>query len=81
MSGSRKLGSDPAETYSVIHNTNHRWFYFPEMAADEVPLLKCYDLAAGSRRRFGSHRRSAIPQRPRPRGSIELRTLVFQADG
>src|SRR5580693_700018 len=33
------------ETYSVKFNPGHRWFYFPEMAAYEALLLKCYDSA------------------------------------
>src|SRR5262249_34566372 len=31
------------ETYSVIFDPTHRWFYLPEMEPDEVLLLKCYD--------------------------------------
>ena len=43
------------ETYSVKYNPNHRWFYFPEMTADEALLLKCYDSADDGRTRFGPH--------------------------
>ena len=68
------------ETYSVKHNPNHRWFYFPDMAADEALLLKCYDSATDGRTRFGPHTAFADPTTPPdapPRESIELRTLVF----
>jgi len=41
----------------VKYNPNHRWFYFPEMTADEAVLLKCYDSATDGRTRFGPHHR------------------------
>ena len=68
------------ETYSVKYNPNHRWFYFPEMTADEALLLKCYDSAADGRTRFGPHTAfidQTAPADAPPRESIELRTLVF----
>ena len=34
------------ETYSVVHNPNHRWYYWSKMTPDEVLLLKCYDSAS-----------------------------------
>jgi hypothetical protein len=68
------------ETYSVKYNPAHRWFYVPEMRADEALLLKCYDSAADGRTRFGPHTAFVDPTTPAdapPRESIELRTLVF----
>ena len=68
------------ETYSVKYNPNHRWFYFPQMTADEALLLKCYDSAADGRTRFGPHTAFIDPTAPAdapPRESIELRALVF----
>jgi hypothetical protein len=68
------------ETYSVKYNPNHRWFYFPEMTADEALLLKCYDSAADGRTRFGPHTAFVDPTTPPdtpPRESIEIRALVF----
>ena len=68
------------ETYSVKYNPNHRWFYFPEMTADEAVLLKCYNSATDGRTRFGPHTAFTDPTTPAdaaPRESIELRTLVF----
>jgi len=68
------------ETYSVKYNPNHRWFYFPEMTADEALLLKCYDSTADGRTRFGPHTAFIDPTAPAdapPRESIELRALVF----
>jgi hypothetical protein len=68
------------ETYSVKFNQDHRWFYFPEMTADEALLLKCYDSATDGRARFAPHTAFVDPTTPAdapPRESIELRTLVF----
>jgi hypothetical protein len=68
------------ETYSVKYNPNHRWFYIPQMTADEALLLKCYDSATDGRTRFGPHTAFIDPTTPAgspPRESIELRTLVF----
>jgi hypothetical protein len=68
------------ETYSVKYNPNHRWFYFPQMTADEALLLKCYDSADDGRTRFGPHTAFTDPTTPvdaAPRESIELRALVF----
>jgi hypothetical protein len=68
------------ETYSVKYNPNHRWFYFPEMSADEALLLKCYDSADDGRTRFGPHTAFVDPTTPAdaaPRESIEIRALVF----
>ena len=68
------------ETYSVKYNANHRWFYFPEMTADEALLLKCYDSATDGRTRFAPHTAFIDPTTPpdaAPRESIEVRTLVF----
>jgi hypothetical protein len=68
------------ETYSVTYNPAHRWFYAPEMGADEVLLLKCCDTMTDGRARFMPHTSFADPTTPPdapPRESIELRTLVF----
>jgi len=68
------------ETYGVTFNPAHRWFYVPEMKADEALLLKCYDSATDGRARFAPHTAFEDPTAPAdvlPRESIELRTLVF----
>ena len=70
------------ETYSVTFDPEHRWFYVPEMRADEVLLLKCYDSKTDGRARFAPHTAFTDPTTPAdapPRESIELRTLVFHA--
>jgi hypothetical protein len=72
------------ETYSVTFDPEHRWFYVPDMRADEVLLLKCYDSKTDGRARFAPHTAFTDPTTPAdapPRESIELRTLVFHAGG
>lgn len=68
------------ETYSVTYNPAHRWYYVPEMRADEALLLKCCDSKTDGRARFMPHTAFTDPTTPPdafPRESIELRTLVF----
>jgi hypothetical protein len=68
------------ETYQVRYNPAHRWFYVPEMEADEALLLKCYDSLTDGRARFAPHSAFTDPTTPPdapPRESIEIRTLVF----
>jgi len=70
------------ETYSVTFDAEHRWYYVPEMRADEVLLLKCYDSETDGRARFAPHTAFEDPTTPPgapPRESIELRTLVFHS--
>jgi hypothetical protein len=68
------------EIQSLRFDADHRWLYFPNMQANEVMLLKCYDSADDGRARFTAH--SAFedptgPAKPMPRESIEVRTLAF----
>src|SRR5215510_9610656 len=69
---------------SVTLDPDHRWFYVPEMRADELLLLKCYDTKTDGRARFAPHTAFTDPTTPvdaPPRESIELRTLVFHVGG
>jgi hypothetical protein len=71
------------ETYSVTYNPAHRWFYVPEMAADEALLIKCYDSKTDGRARFAPHSAFTDPSTPMCaalRESIELRALVFHRE-
>jgi hypothetical protein len=68
------------ETYQVLYNPAHRWFYVPEMRTDEALLLKCFDTATDGTARFAPHTAFVDPTTPAdapPRHSIEVRTLVF----
>ncbi|MGH7779102.1 MAG: CmcJ/NvfI family oxidoreductase [Candidatus Binataceae bacterium] len=67
------------EVYSVAYNPKHRWYYFPQMAREEVMLLKCYDSRTDVAR-FSAHSAFDDPTSaadPVPRESIEVRTLAF----
>lgn len=71
------------ETYAVKYNPDHRWFYVPEMQADEALLLKCFDSETDGRARFMPHTAFEDPTAPSnilPRESIEIRTLVFHPE-
>lgn len=46
----------------VIFSAAHRWFYAPEMRADEAPLMKCYD--SDQRARFVPHTAFIDPTTP-----------------
>lgn len=68
------------ETYQVSYNPAHRWFFVPEMGANEALLIKCFDSNTDGRARFTPHSALADPTMPvnAPlRESIEVRTLVF----
>lgn len=68
------------ENFSFLHSPRHRWYYVPDMLADEALLLKCYDTAGDGRCPFTAHSAFDHPHVPpgtRPRESIEIRTLAF----
>jgi hypothetical protein len=70
------------ETYSLIFDPAHRWFYVPEMTVEDVLFLKCYDSETDGRARFTPHSAFLDPTTPTdaaPRESIELRSLVFHS--
>lgn len=68
------------ETYAVTYNPHHRWFYFPEMRADEALFIKCFDSARDGRARISVHTAfddpRTAPDAP-PRESIEVRSFAF----
>ena len=69
------------EVYSLHFNEAHRWYYFPNMQADEALLLKCFDSAL-DRARFTAHTAfedETSPSDAPARESIEVRTLAFFA--
>ena len=68
------------EIYYGAYNHAHRWYYFPDMAADEAVLVKCYNSARDGRTRFSLHAAFVDPTVPAdapPRESIEVRTFAF----
>jgi hypothetical protein len=67
------------EIYMVAHRPGQRWFYFPRMTREEVVLIKCYD-SDPARAKLSAHTAfndPTAPQPPRPRESIEVRTIAF----
>lgn len=71
-----RIGEIQMATYSP----NHRWFYFPFMAPDEVLLFKTYDSADDGRARFTIHTSFDDPTTPANvpvRQSIETRCFAF----
>jgi hypothetical protein len=68
------------ETYALVFNPRHRWYYFPNMTPDEYLLLKIFDSAGDGVARLTAHTAFDDPTSPAdapPRRSIELRTLLF----
>jgi hypothetical protein len=68
------------ETYALVFNPQHRWYYFPNMTPEEFLLLKIYDSAGDSIARLSAHTSFEDPTSPAdapPRRSIELRALLF----
>jgi hypothetical protein len=64
----------------VKWNDQHRWYYFPQMRADEALLIKTFDSATDGRARFSVHTAFEDPSAPAdaaPRESIETRALLF----
>lgn len=64
----------------VSHNPAHKWYYYPEMQADEVLLIKTFDSATDGRATRSIHTSFHNPLAPEdapPRESMESRMLVF----
>lgn len=78
----RRYPNRVGQTYRLMHNARHRWFYFPRMRRDEALVFKVYDSAKDGRARFTPHTSFDDPASPPgapPRQSIEARALVFFA--
>tara|TARA_A100001037_G_scaffold204230_1_gene182698 strand:- start:180 stop:1049 length:870 start_codon:yes stop_codon:yes gene_type:complete len=68
------------EIYHLAHSPQQRWYFAPEMQADEVLLLKGWDSLDDGRTRFNAHGAFELDDTDEttpPRESIELRTLVI----
>jgi hypothetical protein len=68
------------EVYRIAYNPAHRWFYVPQLQADEAILIKSFDSAENGIARFTPHTAfddpSTLPGTA-VRESIESRVLVF----
>ena len=68
--------------YRATFRSEHRWFYYPRMQADEVLLIKVFDSQTGGANRFGLHTAFDDPTTTpdaAPRESIEVRAFAFFA--
>lgn len=68
------------ESYLLTYNSQHRWFYYSEMEATDIFVVKCYDSVVDGRAKFAPHAAFKHPDSPksaRLRESIELRALVI----
>ena len=68
------------QTYAVIYNPDHKWYWFPRMRREEAIVFKVFDSLKDGRARFTAHSAFDDPTSPpdaRPRESIEIRTLAF----
>ena len=76
----RRYPGRVGQTYRLMHNPQHRWYYFPRMRRDEALVFKVYDSETDGRARFTPHTSFDDPQSPPgapPRQSIEARALAF----
>ena len=68
------------EIYVMRYSAAHRWYYFPQMEANQALLLKTYDSEVDGRARFMGHTAfehpGTLPDAPR-RESIEVRVMAF----
>ena len=80
MASERRAKDRIGELQLVRWNPAHRWYYYPEMAADEALLIKTFDSATDGRARRCIHTAFTNPLAPPdapPRESMESRLLVF----
>lgn len=76
----RRYPNRVGQTYRLMYNARHRWYYFPRMHRDEALVFKVYDSEKDGRARFTPHTSFDDPSSPpgaAPRQSIEARALAF----
>eukprot|EP00793_Prasinoderma_coloniale_P004948 PRCOL_00000709-RA len=70
------------ENLALQHGDHHKWFFYPQMTADEALVFKVYDSREAAEHdgtRFTYHTAFSDPTAPadaRPRRSIEVRTVA-----
>ncbi len=80
VSVERRAEDRIGELQVALHDSEQRWYYFPEMQMDEALLFKTFDSEIDGRARFTIHSSFEDPDAPvdvPPRESIETRCLVF----
>ena len=76
----RRYPGRVGQTYAIKYNSQHRWYWFPWMRREEALVFKVYDSLKDGRARWTAHTAfddPSAPPNPRPRESIEIRTLAF----
>ena len=76
----RRYPNRVGQTYAILYNPAHRWYWFPLMRREEAIVFKVYDSLKDGRARWTAHTAFDVPNPPagaRPRESIEIRTLAF----
>jgi len=76
----RRYPNRVGQTYAILYNPEHRWYWFPHMRRDEALVFKVYESLTDGRARWTAHSAFDDPTAApgaRPRESIEIRTLAF----
>ncbi len=76
----RRAQNHIGEISLATYNSNHRWYYFPDMRPSEVLLFKTFDSIRQGRNLSSIHTAIDLPDAPdnaRPRESIESRAFIF----
>ena len=76
----RRYPDRVGQTYAITYNPAHKWFWFPRMRREEALVFKVFDSMRDGRARWTAHTAfedPTSPPHPRPRESIEIRTLSF----
>jgi hypothetical protein len=76
----RRYPNRVGQTYAITYNPDHKWYWFPRMRREEAYVFKVFDSLKDGRARWTAHTAfedPTSPPNPRPRESIEIRTLVF----
>ena len=76
----RRYPGRVGQTYGITYDPQQRWYWFPHMRPDEALVFKVYESLTDGRARWTAHTAFAdptSPPHPRPRESIEIRTLAF----
>jgi hypothetical protein len=76
----RRYQNRTGQTYAIHYNPKQHWYWFPRMRRDEALMFKVYESQRDGRARWTAHTAfddPTSPAQPRPRESIEIRTLTF----
>ena len=76
----RRYPGRVGQTYAITYDPKHLWYWFPRMRRDEALVFKTYESMKDGRARWTAHTSfedPTAPPNPRPRESIEIRTLAF----